>query len=87
VKEEVGLTCINARYLYDFPFPSGLTACFAVDVPSDQEPTLGVDPNLPCVCPRMVGLDWVDLPDIPTDGHAVPVPMMLLATRVSSAHP
>ena len=82
VEEEVGLTCVQARYLYDFPFPSGLTACYAVDVPTDQVPVLGVDADLRCACPRMVGLDWIELPDIMTDAHLVPVPMMLLATPI-----
>jgi 8-oxo-dGTP diphosphatase len=82
VEEEVGLTCMHVSYLYDFPFPSGRTACYAVDVPADQEPALGVDPDLRCGCPRMVGLDWIALPDILSEGPAIPVPMMLLATPI-----
>lgn len=31
VEEETGLTARRVRYLYDFPYPSGRTACFAVD--------------------------------------------------------
>lgn len=37
VEEEVGLTPLSTRYLIDVPYPSGLTACFAVTV-ADGEP-------------------------------------------------
>jgi 8-oxo-dGTP diphosphatase len=79
VREEVGLTCLAARYLFDFPYPSGRSACYAVDVAADEEPTLGSDPDLTCDCPRLVGFAWVPLPDIPSETGGCPVPMMLMA--------
>jgi 8-oxo-dGTP diphosphatase len=74
VREEASLTCLAARYLFDAIYPSGRTACYAVDVPPEEEPRLGTD-DLDCDCPRMVGLAWVPLPalDSHTGGTAVPV--------------
>lgn len=59
--EEVGLTIISATYIRDAHYPSGMTAVFAVTV-ADGEPRLGAD-DLPCDCPRMIGLDWMPLLD------------------------
>jgi 8-oxo-dGTP diphosphatase len=78
VREEVGLTCGPARYLFDAVYPSGRTACYAVDVPDDEEPRLGTD-DLPCDCPRMVGLAWVPLPALAADTGGTPIPVMLQA--------
>jgi 8-oxo-dGTP diphosphatase len=82
VAEEVGLTLLSARHLYDFPLPSGRTACFAVAVPDGEEPRLGADPELTCDCPRLVGLEWVPLPTLRSETGGTPVPVMLLATRL-----
>jgi 8-oxo-dGTP diphosphatase len=78
VHEETGLTCTNARHLCDVPYPSGLTACYVVDVPIDQTPQLGSDPDLSCDCPRLVGIAWIDLPIVESDGGDVAVPVMLM---------
>jgi 8-oxo-dGTP diphosphatase len=85
VREEVGLTVLDTRYLFDFPYPSGRTACYAVEVAPDEEPRLGVDPDLACDCPRLVGFDWVALPDVPSQTGGWPVPMMLMAAQLDPA--
>jgi 8-oxo-dGTP diphosphatase len=79
VMEEVGLTAEEVTYLYDFPYPSGWTSCFRVEVESG-EPTLGHDPDLHCERPRMVGLDWMPLGPRGDTGRAVPV--MFLAGKI-----
>lgn len=78
VMEEVGLVCSEPRHLFDFPYPSGLTGCYAVTVADDQDPTLGVD-DLDCDCPRMVGLEWIAIPTVETDTGSIAIPVMLLA--------
>ncbi|MCX5073084.1 NUDIX hydrolase [Streptomyces sp. NPDC054949] len=60
VAEEVGLHALDVRFAYEAPYPSGWTACYRVDV-APGEPRLGVDEDLVCDCPRMVGLIWVPL--------------------------
>lgn len=80
VREEVGLSCRAIRFLYDFPYPSGRTACYAVEVPEAEEPQLGVENDVACACPRMVGVDWVALPQLSSDTQGLPIPMILLAT-------
>ncbi len=72
VKEEVGLQVEEVTYLYDFPYPSGWTSCFRVEVDTG-EPILGQDPDLGCDCPRMIGLDWMPLGPSGDSGRAVPV--------------
>ncbi|MDQ3699452.1 MAG: NUDIX domain-containing protein, partial [Chloroflexota bacterium] len=79
VREEVGLTCHSARYLFDFPYPSGQTACYAVEVADDEAPRLGTD-DLACDCPRLVGLEWVALPAVASETGGWPVPLLLVVT-------
>ncbi|NYH86372.1 8-oxo-dGTP diphosphatase [Actinopolymorpha cephalotaxi] len=79
VAEEVGLSCLDVRYLYDFPYPSGQTSAFAVTC-AEGEPRLGVDHDLPCDCPRMVGLEWVPLPVWSGETGDPGVPTLLMAT-------
>lgn len=79
VAEEVGLTALSARYLYDAPHPAGWTACYSVRV-KDGEPRLGIDDDLHCDCPRMVGLDWVSLPRIPSATSPLIIPTLLMGT-------
>ncbi|MFB7465815.1 NUDIX domain-containing protein [Streptomyces sp. NPDC056224] len=80
VAEEVGLRALDVRYAYDSPYPSGWTSCFRVDV-EPGEPVLGVDPDLVCDCPRMVGLIWVPLSRGGADGEVM-VPTLLMAATV-----
>jgi 8-oxo-dGTP diphosphatase len=80
VLEEVGLRCRSIRYLFEFPYPSGITACFAVET-EDADPLLGSD-DLPCVCPRMVGIDWVPLPSVAPQTTGTAIPMMILAASL-----
>lgn len=82
VTEETGLTCTSVTAAFEFPYPSGHTTCFRVDVEADQEPRLGVDDDLECDCPRMVGLDWVPLP--PRSGEMIAVPVMLMSAPRSA---
>jgi 8-oxo-dGTP diphosphatase len=56
------------------PYPSGMTAVFAVTV-ADGEPVLGVAVG----GPEAVGLDWIDLPDVAAPAGTVPVPPMIVA--------
>jgi 8-oxo-dGTP diphosphatase len=81
VLEEVGLEAGDVTYLYDFPYPSGWTSCFRVEVTGGGEPTLGHDDDLSCECPRMVGFDWMPLGpiDVADSGRAIPV-MFLAAS-------
>ncbi|MEU8776398.1 NUDIX hydrolase [Streptomyces sp. NPDC048606] len=58
VAEETGLRALEVRYAFDAPYPSGRTSCYRVEV-APGEPRLGVDADLECACPRMVGLVWV----------------------------
>jgi 8-oxo-dGTP diphosphatase len=75
VLEEVGLKVLAAREVAEVDYPSGRTTVFRVDVPSD-EPRLGED-NLPCPCPRMVGLDWVPAPAMASSHGGSPVPLLI----------
>lgn len=82
VVEEVGLEPLTARFLYDVPFPSGWTACFRVWV-APGEPRLGVDKDLRCGCPRMVGLSWIPLPRSSSAPESFMVPTLLMATPMT----
>lgn len=77
VAEEVGLRVSSYRFLWSVPYPSGPTMVYAVDC-DDAEPRLGIDPDLTCDCPRMVGLDWIDLA-VSTETGTLAIPTMLLA--------
>src|ERR1700683_60125 len=67
VAEEVGLVCRSWRHAFDYPYPSGQTAVFEVEV-DPGEPRLGSDDDLDCECPRVIGLTWMP---IPTDASSV----------------
>ncbi|MET9608583.1 NUDIX hydrolase [Streptomyces sp. NPDC006512] len=77
VAEETGLRALEVRYAYEAPYPSGWTSCFRVEV-APGEPRLGVDGDLACACPRMVGLRWVPLARTGPDGPYM-VPTLLSA--------
>uniref|UniRef100_A0AAU2JVN6 NUDIX domain-containing protein n=1 Tax=Streptomyces sp. NBC_00049 TaxID=2903617 RepID=A0AAU2JVN6_9ACTN len=80
VAEETGLRALGVSHAYDAPYPSGWTACFRVDV-APGEPVLGVDADLECDCPRMVGLIWVPL-SRGTEGASVMVPTLMQAVAL-----
>ncbi|WP_420706923.1 NUDIX hydrolase [Streptomyces sp. NRRL F-2664] len=80
VAEEVGLRALAVRFAYEAPYPSGWTTCFRVEV-APGDPVLGVDADLECDCPRMVGLVWVPLARGTADGEAM-VPTLLTAAKV-----
>ena len=75
VAEEVGLTVIATREVARVPYPSGMTIVFRIEV-ADGEPKLGVD-ELPCDCPRMVGVDWVQVPSLESKHGGSPVPLLI----------
>lgn len=77
VAEETALQVTTARFVWTYPYPSGPTNAYVVDV-EPGEPRLGVDADLPCDCPRMVGLDWIDLPDVSVSGAPV-IPTLLMS--------
>lgn len=80
VLEETGMTCGLVEPAFDFPYPSGRTSCYRVQVDSAQEPRLGTDDDLECDCPRMVGLDWIPLPGAIAEDGGLPVPVMLMVS-------
>jgi 8-oxo-dGTP diphosphatase len=84
VREEVGLASLAMGYAFDAIYPSGRTACYLVEVAPDAAPRLGVDPDLTCDCPRMVGLDWIPLPPNGSEDGARAVPIILQAIPPAS---
>ena len=62
VREEVGLTVTAAVFVARVEYLSGSTEIYHVRV-EPGEPVLGVDPEIECECPRLVGLEWVPAPD------------------------
>ena len=77
VAEETGLDTLATRYLIDVPYPSGMTAVFAVEVAAGT-PTLGRGDE-DCHCPGMVGLDWVPVPDVSPVTAGTPIPTFIVA--------
>ena len=61
VAEEVGLTVIAADELVTLAHTGGSTTLFVAQT-ALGEPMLGVDPDLECECPRLVGLEWIPAP-------------------------
>jgi 8-oxo-dGTP diphosphatase len=61
VREEVGLTATSATFVARVDHPGGWTRMYLVVV-EPGEPALGVDPEIECDCPRLVGIDWVPAP-------------------------
>jgi 8-oxo-dGTP diphosphatase len=61
VWEEVRLTVTRALRLQRVEHRGGATTLFRVVV-EDGPAELGTDPELPCDCPRLVGLTWMDAP-------------------------
>ena len=65
VAEEVGLRVVGATYLRRVEHVEdrgGATSLFRVEV-APGPARLGLDPELRCDCPRLVGLAWVAAPD------------------------
>lgn len=77
VGEETGLQALGVRFLADVPYPSGMTAVFAVQV-APGEARLGVGEES-CDCPIMVGLDWVPTPQVAPATTGTPIPMFIVA--------
>ena len=64
VAEEVCLRVVSASFLRRVEHVEqrgGATSIFTVEV-AEGSATLGVDPELTCDCPRLVGIDWVSAP-------------------------
>lgn len=79
VAEETGLHALTVRYLLDMPYPSGMTAVFAVEV-APGEARLG-DSEEACGCPAMVGLDWVPVPQVSPTTEGTPIPTFIVAWK------
>ena len=77
VLEETGLVAKDVDYLWDMPYPSGMTSVFLVSV-DDGEPVLGAGDGSG---PEAVGLDWVPLPEVGDGGIAVPPILMMVRRR------
>ena len=75
VFEEVGLRVVSADEVAVVPYPSGPTTVFRVEV-EEGDPRLGID-DLSCACPRMVGLDWVQVPSVQSRHGGSPVPLVI----------
>lgn len=75
VLNEVSLRVLSAREVAQVPYPSGSTTVFQVDVAAG-EPRLG-DHKLGCLCPKLVGLDWVPLPTQNSTHGGSPVPLLM----------
>ncbi len=67
VAEETGLTAVSARYLFEAPYPSGMTAVHAVEVADSG-------------APLAAGAEWVPLPDVTPSGPGHPVPLLIVVT-------
>ena len=78
VLEEVGLQVTDLEHVFDYPYFSGITACFQVQV-APGDPRLGVDHDKGCDCPRMVGLAWMPVGDPATAVTGLPVPVLFYA--------
>lgn len=61
VREEVGLIVFSAVFLARIDHSGGSTAVYEVLVEAG-DPVLGVDPEIECDCPRLVGLEWMPAP-------------------------
>ncbi|THA56174.1 NUDIX domain-containing protein [Streptomyces sp. A1136] len=81
VVERTGLVPLAVRYAYEAPYPSGWTSCYRVEV-GPGEPRPGVDGDLGCDCPRMVGPVWVPLARALAGEDRVMVPTLLMAASV-----
>lgn len=58
VREEVVLIVSSATFLACIDHPGGRTAVYEVVV-EPGGPVSGMDPEIECDCPRLVGLEWV----------------------------
>lgn len=63
VREETGLLVTSAVYVSQIEHPGGVTVVFQTMV-EPGEPVLGVDPEIDCDCPRLVGLEWIAAPPV-----------------------
>lgn len=61
VREEVGLEVEGLAPVARVRHEGGATLLFQATV-GQGSPVLGVDPEIGCDCPRMVGVDWVPAP-------------------------
>lgn len=61
VREETGLVVTRADYVSQIEHPGAITTLYRTWV-EPGEPVVGVDPDLACDCPRLVGLEWIDAP-------------------------
>lgn len=63
VLEETGLVVTSAVYVGQIVHPGGVTAVFQT-IAEPGEPVLGVDPEIECDCPRLVGFEWIAAPPV-----------------------
>lgn len=84
VQEEVGLVVTEASLLSRIDHTGGNTALFETVV-QPGEPVLGLDPENECLCPRLVGLQWV--PAIPHERWCQPGAGSRLKVVVSGPSP
>ncbi|RNI25319.1 isochorismatase family protein [Flexivirga caeni] len=81
VKEEVNLVVSAAEFVTCIEHTGGSTTLFETSVEAG-DPVLGVDPELECDCPVLVGLDWIPAP--PTESWSGPVGLSQLSISVSA---
>lgn len=63
VREETGLRVTSAVWVSQIEHSGGVTDVFQTVV-EPGEPVVGVDPEIDCDCPRLVGLEWVAAPPV-----------------------
>lgn len=61
VLEETGLVVSSTSFVCRIDHSGGSTAVFSASV-EPGDPALGIDPEIECDCPRLVGLEWVPAP-------------------------
>lgn len=84
VMEETGLIVTSTSFVCRINHPGGSTAVFSASVEAGV-PVLGVDPDIECDCPRLVGLEWVPAP--PHDAWWGPEALSTLKVEVSADCP
>ena len=61
VREEVGLMVTSATFVARIDHRGARTSVYQVSV-EPGEPVVGIDPEIECDCPRLVGIEWVRAP-------------------------
>lgn len=80
VLEETGLVVSSTTLVARVDHTDGSTAVFRTSVEAG-DPVLGIDPEIECDCPRLVGLEWIPAP--PHDAWCGPNARLMLKVVLS----